>query len=141
MQKRTVRDWMTRSPFTIHPQQTLPQAHKLMKTRNVRRLPVVEGDTLVGIVTFGDIREAQPSDASSLGIYELNYLIGLLTIDSIMTKDPITIRENATIAEAAEIMLEHKVGGLPVVDEEGLLVGIITETDICRVVVEEFAAG
>ena len=90
MQKTLVRDWMTKNPHTIHPQQTLPQAHKLMKTRKVRRLPVVEGDTLVGIVTFGDIREAQPSDASSLGIYELNYLIALLTVDSIMTREPYT---------------------------------------------------
>lgn len=138
MQRKTVQDWMTRSPITIHPQQTLPQAHRLMKTKNVRRLPVVEGDQLVGIVTFGDIREAQPSDATSLGIYELNYLIGLLTIDSIMTKNPITVRQDSLIADAARIMLEHKVGGLPVVDSDGLLVGIITESDICRVVVEEF---
>lgn len=139
MEKRYVRDWMTRNPLTIHPQQTLPQAHKLMKTKNVRRLPVVEGDTLVGIVTFGDIREAQPSDATSLGIYELNYLIGLLTVDSIMTRDPITVSEEVTIAEAARSMLEHKIGGIPVVGKDGALVGIITESDICRVVVEEFS--
>lgn len=140
MQKRYVRDWMTRQPITIHPQQTLPQAHKLMKTKKVRRLPVMEGDRLVGIVTFGDIREAEPSDANSLSIYEINYLIGLLTVDSIMTRDPITINQNATIAEAAKLMIDHKVGGLPVVDDENSVVGIITESDICRVVVEEFTS-
>jgi len=139
MEKNYVRDWMTTNPHTIHPQQTLPQAHKLMKTKNVRRLPVVEGDTLVGIVTFGDIREAQPSDATSLGIYELNYLIGLLTVDSIMTRNPITVKESDTIADAARTMLKHKIGGIPVVDKDGALVGIITESDICRVVVEELA--
>jgi len=139
MEKRLVRDWMTADPVTVHPQQTLPQAHTLMKTRKVRRLPVMDGEQLVGIVTFGDIREAEPSDANSLSIYELNYLISLLTIDSIMTRDPITIHPEESIAAAARTMLEHKVGGLPVVDAEGYLVGIITETDICRVVVEEFS--
>ena len=127
---------MTRDPITVHPQQTLPQAHNLMKSNRVRRLPVVEDDRLVGIVSSGDIREAQPSDASSLSIYEAGYLIGLMTVDSIMTPDPITINAEAPIAEAARVMLEHKIGGLPVVSGDGRLVGIITETDICRVVLE-----
>ena len=138
MDKILVKDWMTADPITIHPQQTVPQAHQLMKKKAIRRLPVVDDGDLVGVVTFGDIREAQPSDATSLSIYELNYLIGLLTIDSVMTSEPITVDVNAKIAEAAQIMLEHKVGGLPVM-EDGNLVGIITETDICRVVVAEFA--
>ncbi len=139
MNKILVRDWMGKSPVTIHPQQTIPQAHNLMKTRKVRRLPVMDGDELVGIVTLGDIREAQPSDATSLSIYELNYLISLLTVDSIMTPDPITVLETASIAEAARLMIQHKIGGIPVMDEAGNLAGIITESDICRVVVEEFA--
>ncbi|HUF37554.1 MAG TPA: CBS domain-containing protein [Anaerolineales bacterium] len=134
MEKRLVRDWMTPDPITVHPQQTLPQAHNLMKTKNVRRLPVVEDDRLVGIVTFGDIREAQPSDASSLSSYEASYLVGLMSIDSIMTPDPYTIEADAPIAEAARAMLQHKIGGIPVVNADGNLVGIITETDICRVV-------
>ncbi len=139
MDKHLVRDWMTRDPVSIHPQQTLPQAHSLMKSKKVRRLPVMDGETLVGIVTFGDIREAQPSDASSLGVYEMNYLIALLTVDSIMTPDPMTIQEDETIGEAAKLMLEHKIGGLPVVDADDMLVGIITESDICRLVVEAYS--
>ena len=138
MDKILIRDWMTSDPFTIHPQQTVPQAHQMMKKKRIRRLPVVENNELIGIVTYGDIREAQPSNATSLSIYELNYLISLLTIDNVMTPDPITVEADSTIAEAAQIMLEYKVGGLPVLDD-GNLVGIITETDICRVVVAEFA--
>jgi CBS domain-containing protein len=138
MDKVMVRDWMTPDPLTVHPQQTIPQAHNLMKTQNVRRLPVVEGDTLVGILTYGDIREAQPSDANSLSIHEINYLLSILSVDSIMTENPITISAEASIADAARIMLEHKVGGLPVMEGDSLI-GIITETDICRVVVEEFS--
>ena len=134
MDKILIRDWMTSDPFTIHPQQTVPQAHQMMKKKRIRRLPVVENNELIGIVTYGDIREAQPSNATSLSIYELNYLISLLTIDNVMTPDPITVEADSTIAEAAQIMLEYKVGGLPVLDD-GNLVGIITETDICRVVV------
>lgn len=134
MDKRTVRDWMTTNPITIHPQQTLPQAYTLMKNHNVRRLPVVEEDRLIGIVTFGDIREAQPSDASALSSHEASYLVELMSIDSIMTPDPFTIQADEPISEAARQMLEHKIGGIPVVDAEGNLIGIITETDICRVV-------
>jgi CBS domain-containing protein len=140
MNKLLVRDWMTRKPITIHPQQTLPQAHKLMKSRGVRRLPVVDGGELVGIVTFGDIREAQPSDATTLSIHEMNYLLSLLTVDSIMTEDPITVREDSPIADAARLMLDHKIGGIPVMDEDGRLTGIITESDLCRLVVETFEA-
>ena len=140
MDKHSVKNWMTRDPVSIHPQQTLPQAHQLMKNKNIRRLPVVDGETLVGIVTFGDIREAEPSDASSLSMYEMNYLIALLTVDSIMTPNPMTIQESATIGEAAKVMLEHKIGGLPVMNKNNMLVGIITESDICRLVMEEYSS-
>ena len=138
MNKLTVRDWMSSDPITIHPQQTVPQARALMQSKNVRRLPVLEDEVLVGILTLGDIREAEPSDANTLSSYELDELVELMTVDSIMTSNPITIRETAPIAEAAQIIMEHKIGGLPVVDEEGGLIGIVTETDICRVVVEMF---
>ena len=134
MEKRLVRDWMSPNPITVHPQQTVPQAHSLMEHHKVRRLLVVADDELLGIVSYGDIREAQPSDASTLSGYEIRELINLMSIDSIMTPDPVTIEAGATIADAARIMLEHKIGGIPVVNEAGGLVGIITETDICRVV-------
>ena len=138
MNKLSVKDWMSSDPITIHPQQTIPQARALMQAKSVRRLPVLEDEVLVGIITLGDIREAEPSDANTLSSYELDELIDLMTVDSIMTPDPITIRETAPIAEAARLIMEHKIGGLPVVDAEGSLIGIVTETDICRVVVDTF---
>jgi acetoin utilization protein AcuB len=136
MKKNHVRDWMTPNPITIDPKTTLPEAHKLMKECHIRRLPVVDRGRVVGILTLGDIREASPSDATSLSIFELNYLLAKLNVEKIMTRDPITIAPAATIREAAQIMLEHKIGGLPVVEDEKL-VGIITESDIFRVLVQE----
>lgn len=136
MTKNLVRDWMTPNPITIVPKTTLPDAHKLMRDSKIRRLPVVERERLVGIVTLGDVREAEPSNATTLSIYELNYLLSKLTVDRIMTRDPLTIAPDATIRQAARLMLEHKIGGLPVT-EQGHLVGIITESDIFRVLAQE----
>ena len=126
-----VRSWMTEKVITITPQTTLPEAQRIMLEYKIRRLPVVKSGKLVGIVTLGDIREAKPSDATTLSISELNYLMDRLTAKDFMTPNLITITPDATIAEAARLMVEHKIGGLPVV-ENGKLVGIITETDLCR---------
>jgi len=95
---------------------------------------VDENGHLVGIVTLGDVREASPSDATSLSIFELNYLLARLTVDKIMTRKVITVTPDTPIYEAARLMLEHKIGGLPVV-ENGRVVGIITESDIFKMVV------
>jgi acetoin utilization protein AcuB len=136
MIKKFVRDWMTPSPITITPMTTLPDAHNLMKEARIRRLPVVDRGRLVGIVTLGDVREAQPSDATTLSIYELNYLLSKLTVDKIMTREPLTISPNASVRQAARLMLEQKIGGLPVMEQDRL-VGIITESDIFRVLAQE----
>ena len=131
MKKNMVRDCMTPNPITVTPKTTLPEAHKLMKECRIRRLPVVDHNRLVGIVTLGDIREAEPSDATTLSIYELHYLLAKLTLGEIMTREPITIKPDATLREAAKAMLEHKIGALPILDGTRL-VGILTETDLIR---------
>jgi len=136
MTKNNVRDWMTANPITVDTKTTLPEAHRIMKDRRIRRLPVVDRNQLIGIVTLGDVREAEPSDATTLSIFELHYLLAKLTIGEIMTREPITISINGTIREAAKMMLQHKIGGLPVM-EDGKLVGIITESDIFRVLAQE----
>jgi CBS domain-containing protein len=127
---------MTPNPITITLHTTLPEAHRLIREHNIRRLPVVDHDKLVGIVTLGDIREARPSNATTLSVYELNYLLDTLTAKDFMTRTPVTISPEATVQEAAKLMLEHKIGGIPVV-EDGKLVGIITETDFCRLLLSE----
>jgi CBS domain-containing protein len=104
-------------------------------------LPVIENGRLVGIVTLGDVREAEPSSATSLSIWEVNYLLAKLKIGEIMTSKPITIAAEETIGEAARLMLEKKVSGLPVIDEKQHVIGIITESDIFRLVVQEWHKG
>ena len=136
MKAQLVRDWMTPNPITICPQTTLPEAHRLMSQYYVRRLPVVHKGRLVGIVTMGDIREAEASDATILSIYELSSLLNRLTAREFMAYEPISISPNATIAEAAALMLRHKIGGLPVLENDEL-VGIITETDFCRLLIAQ----
>jgi acetoin utilization protein AcuB len=139
MRTELVTDWMTSEPITVTPETGLMDAHALLSGHNIRRLPVVRrGGKLVGIVTLGDVREASPSDATSLSIWELNYLLAKLTVADIMTPKPITVSASDTIAKAARLMLEQKVSGLPVVETDGTLVGIITESDIFRLVVRNW---
>jgi CBS domain-containing protein len=125
--------WMSTNLVTIDPRTTLPEAYKLMKQFDIRRLPVIDFGKLVGIITLGDIREARPSQVTSLSIYELNYLLSQLKIDRIMSADPITISNEATIGQAAKLMYENKIGCLPVMEGERLI-GLITESDIFRVI-------
>ena len=136
MNREPVRSWMTEKVITITPETTLPEAQRIMLEHKIRRLPVVKSDKLVGIVTLGDIREAKPSDATTLSIYELNYLMDRLTVKDFMTPNPITVPPDATIGEAARLMVEHKIGTLPVVEKDKL-VGIITETDLCRLLMSQ----
>lgn len=136
MKQELVKDWMTKDVITISPHTNLTEAHRLMTTNKIRRLPIVVGKKLVGIVTRGDIRGAEPSQATSLSIWELNYIIARLQIKDIMTENPLTISANATIEEAAKLMQEKKISGVPVLDDNGELVGIITESDIFRLVVK-----
>ncbi len=138
MKRELVKNWMTREVVTVDPLTAVPDAHKLMTDNTIRRLPVIKKGRLVGIITRGDVREAEPSDATTLSIWEINYLLSRLKIEKIMTRKPITISPEATIGEAARLMLEHKISGLPVVENDDRIIGIITESDIFRLVVQEW---
>jgi CBS domain-containing protein len=146
MKTERVREWMTPDPITVGLNTSLPEIHQIMVSEEIRRLPVVdENGRLIGIVTLGDVRGAQPSPATSLSIWEMNYLLSSLDVEKIMTPDPITVTPDQTVGEAARIMLENRISGLPVVEPDGRLVGIITESDIFSMVVlhewsEEYAA-
>jgi acetoin utilization protein AcuB len=138
MKTELVMHWMSHEPITVTPGTGLHDAHDILRKYGIRRLPVVDKNgKLVGIVTRGDIREASPSDATSLTVWEINYLLAKLKIKEIMTPHPITVYTTDTITEAAKLMLENKISGLPVVDPvNGALKGIITESDIFRLVVQ-----
>jgi CBS domain-containing protein len=133
----TVREWMSRPALIVRPEASIAGAQEVMKIRKVRRLAVVnESGQLIGIVTLGDIREAKPSDATTLSIWEINYLQDQFTVEKIMSHEVITINENDNIITAAKLMLDHKISGLPVTDDSGELIGMITESDIFRMAIK-----
>ncbi len=131
-----VREWMTAPVLTVALHTPISTVHQLMKDNNIRRLPVVENDKLVGIITLGDVREASPSQATALSIWELNYLWAQLTVEKVMSSPVLTVKPDDLLIDAASLMLDHKIGGLPVVSGDGRLVGILTESDIFRMVVQ-----
>lgn len=124
-----VKDRMSNELVIVTPETTVPDALSLMEEKGIRRLPVVDKDRLVGIVTLLDLVRASPSPATSLSIWELNYLLAKLPVRDVMAKKVLTVSPETPIDEAAKLMREHRLGGLPVVSA-GKLVGIITETDI-----------
>ncbi len=133
-----VRMWMTADVVTVPPETPILEAQEIMRKHGVRRLPVVnKRGKLLGIITKSDILEASPSDATTLSIWELNYLLARTTVEQIMVKaeDLIIVSPNDPIERAALLMRKHKVGGLPVI-EGTQLVGIITESDIFEVLLK-----
>ncbi len=138
MRLELVKDWMTREPTTVGPDLTVLEAGRLMVDRTIRRLPVMEENKLVGIVTYGDVRGARAAAAAGTDIWELGHSLAHLTIREIMTPNPVTISPDDTIGAAARLMLKYMIGGLPVLDAHGHLVGIITESDIFRLVVRDW---
>lgn len=133
----SVENWMTKNVVTIGPDESVIDADEKLREYGIRRLPVVnKRGKLMGIVTKGDIREASPSDATILSIWEVNYLIAKLKVQRVMTTDVLTIGPEENIINAAEVMMNNKVSGLPVVNAENDLLGIITESDIFRMLVK-----
>lgn len=138
-EKTKVSEWMTSNVLSTHRDTSISSAHQIMRENNVRRLPVLEDGKLIGIITIGDVREASPSDATTLSIWELNYLWAQLTVEKVMSRNVYTVTPDSLMLDAAELMLEHKVSGLPVLNENKELVGIITESDIFRMLVRSRA--
>lgn len=130
-----IKEWMSSPAVTIDPEETMPKAVNLMKDKGIRLLPVLKQGRLVGVVTDTDIKRASPSDATLLEIHELLYLLARIKVHDIMNKNPVTIPENFTVEEAAERLLEHGISGAPVVDDAGNVVGVITRTDIFKVLI------
>ena len=130
-------DWMTPDVVAVKPETSLLKCRNLLKEKNIRRLPVVDGDNrVVGIVSDRDVRGASPSKATTLEVHEMQYLLAELKARDIMTPRPLTVKPEATVEEAALLMLDRKIGGLPVVNDDGALVGIITDQDLFKLLVE-----
>jgi len=135
-----VGDRMTKRPITATEDTSIESALELMHSEHIRRLPVVDKrGQLVGIVSELDLLKVSPSPATSLSIYEIPYLLSKIKMQDVMTKDVITVTESTTLEEAARVMADNKIGGLPVV-RDGKLVGIITETDVFKIFLELFGA-
>jgi CBS domain-containing protein len=138
-----VKEWMTPNPITVDADNNLSVAYQLLRLNRVRRLPVIgHSGKLVGIITWGDIREARPkgSLAEQTGSeWETHFLAATMEVRAIMTPDPVTVTPDCSVRLAASLMLDHKIGGLPVVVDEAV-VGMITESDLFRFLVRNFPA-
>ena len=132
-----VQNWMTTDVVSVGPDTSLLKVGKLMKDHHIRRIPVVDDNgQVVGIISDRDVRDASPSKATTLDMYEMHYLLAELKAKNIMTAKPITVKPTDTVEQAALIMLDNKVGGLPVVDDNGKLVGIISDHDVFKALVD-----
>jgi len=136
-----VSNWMSKEVVTIDVNDSMQDAMKRMKEKDIRMLPVVKKGKLVGVVTDRDLKRASASDATTLDVHELLYLVSKIKVQDVMTKNAITVPQNYTIEETAEVLLKHKISGVPVVDQNGQLVGTITQTDLFRVLISLTGVG
>ena len=135
-----VRERMTKPALTIHADMPMQDALALMQKEQIRRLPVTDDKgKMIGIVTESDLLHASPSDATSLSIYEINYLLSKITVDKIMATEVISVDEDIPIEEAARMLVDARIGGMPVLRGDEL-VGMITETDLFKVFLELLGA-
>ncbi len=130
-----VRDWMSSRPITVEADDSVENAINIMKERSLRHLPVTMKGKLVGMLSEVDLKRVSAAETKNLDIHELIYLLSKTRVRSLMTKTPIFITEDYSIEEAADLMLEKKVRALPVVAKDGILIGLLTQTDIFRVLV------
>ena len=130
---------MSQPVITIPPKTPIAEALQLMQREHIRRLPVVENGRLVGIISDKDLLHASPSDATSLSVWEVHYLVSQIRVKDVMTTEVITVKEDTPIEEAAYLMQGNKIGGLPVMNN-GNVVGLITETDLFKMLLELMGA-
>lgn len=130
-----VKDFMSKRVIYVSPETTVAASADIMREKGLRRLPVIEHDRLVGLITEGTMAEATPSKATSLSIYEMNYLLNKTKVGDIMIKKVLTVSKYASLEDAIYLMLKHKVGVLPVVDNDQMS-GIITDKDVFRAFLE-----
>ncbi len=136
-----VKNWMSKTVITIDVNDSMNKVMDLMKEHEIGMVPVMKKGKLVGIVTDRDLKRSSASDATTLEIHELLFLISKIKIEKIMTKDPITVPFDFTVEEAAEVFMKNKISGAPVVDQKGQIVGTITKGDLFRVLISLTGVG
>lgn len=131
-----IENWMTKDVVTLTSETSMMKASKLMKEKRISRIPVVDDKgVLQGIVSDRDIKDASPSKATTLDMHELYYLLSEIKLKDIMTKKVVTISPGETVERAAVLLLENNIGGMPVVDDSRKVVGIVTDSDIFKVLI------
>jgi acetoin utilization protein AcuB len=130
-----VKNWMSKNVISIDQEDSMSHAASVIKEHKVRMLPVTKKGKLVGVVSDSDLKRASASDATTLDVHELLYLVSKIKIRDIMTKNPITVPPDHTVEETAEILMKNKISGVPVVAETGEIVGIITRDDLFKVLI------
>lgn len=136
-----VGNWMSKKVVTVDEKESMQHAVSLMREHKVRMLPVLRRGKLVGVVSDTDLKRASASDATMLDVHEMLYLISKIKIKDIMTKDPLTVSPDCTVEETAELLLEHKISGVPVVEQAGRVVGMITRDDLFQVLISLSGLG
>jgi acetoin utilization protein AcuB len=136
-----VNNWMSKNVVTVDANGSMQDAMNLLKKHDIRMLPVIKKGKLVGIITDRDLKKASASDATTLEIHELLYLLAKIKVKDIMTRDVITIPLDFTVEETAQVLLKNKISGAPVVSADGQVVGTITQTDLFRVLISLTGVG
>ena len=136
-----VKNWMSRTVFTIDLNESIHDAMKLLKKHDIRMLPVMKEDKLVGVITDRDIKRASASDATTLSVHELNYILSTVKVKEIMPKKLVTVPFDYTVEETAGVLLKNRISGVPVVDHDDRVVGTITQTDLFRVLISLTGVG
>ena len=136
-----VANWMSKQIITVDQNESMEDAMKLLKEHGIRMLPVTKKGKLVGIVTDRDLKRASASDATTLEIHELLYLLTRIKVKNLMTKEVITVPPDFTVEETAQVLEKNKISGAPVVDADGQIVGTITQTDLFRVLISLTGVG
>lgn len=136
-----VKNWMSEPVITIDINDSMQGAVKLLRQNNIGMLPVIKRGALVGIITDRDLKRASASDATTLEIHELIFLLQKIKVEDIMTKDPITVPPDYTVEETTEVLLKNKISGVPVVDQKGKIMGAITKGDLFKVLLSLTGVG
>ncbi len=131
-----IKDWMATDVLTIDENTSVMRATRVMKEKKIRRLPVLSHGKLVGLITDRDLKDASPSKSTSLDIHEMYYLLSEMKVKEMMTPNPVCMLEYDTLEKAAVVMLMNKISGLPITNESGHLVGLVSETDVFQAFID-----